>query len=349
MSQIDPTNLFSQFYDNPVISMLADQHRWTISGQIGDLETEPGHEITVDQRLKARKAPIDMVHLLTYGRVRGAWSLDQSCLVTLPQLRAAMPMATNNAFYLQSHTDGIVMVDIEPTCPPHIMADLITMSGILYAELSMSGAGYHLLTRVPTNLGQFPNATGKRVLRHPKGWYEILFDHWVTFTRKPLPDGLVQGSAALRPGQLTCVEEVYADLAALARPSAAGIATDIDTDAAAENIYDADKIVTMVTRLTQNKLRPLQDFDHDTSRWEFSALGNIYGWLITQVNLRRAHGHHYSDADVTWLLYQVARKILPTRTKHHQMRNGRPYLLDRAAALVADRAASAAAGSTTDQ
>ncbi|MDW6066173.1 hypothetical protein SAZ11_60910 [Streptomyces sp. FXJ1.4098] len=37
------------------------------------------------------------------------------------------------------------------------------------------------------------------------------------------------------------------------------------------------------------------------------------------------------------MLYKAALDVIPARPKHSERRNGRPFLLDRAAALVADR------------
>jgi hypothetical protein len=43
----------------------------------------------------------------------------------------------------------------------------------------------------------------------------------------------------------------------------------------------------------------------------------------------------YSFDDRAWLLYQAALQALPSRPKHSERRNGRPFLLERAAAMVA--------------
>lgn len=154
---------FPQFYGNPAIRALADASRWTISGQIGD------DDLDVAGKPPTRKAPIDIRHLLDFGRVRGAWALDERCLVTLDELTQAVPDAANNAFYLQALTDGLLVLDIEPDCPPHIAVDLLRLPGALYSELSMSGNGFHILAPLPQNFHDFPIASTKRVLREEHG------------------------------------------------------------------------------------------------------------------------------------------------------------------------------------
>ncbi|MFP3802932.1 hypothetical protein, partial [Paraburkholderia sp. SIMBA_027] len=82
----------------------------------------------------------------------------------------------------------------------------------------MSGRGYHLVIPVPTNLHDFPVAVGKRVLREEHGWYELLFEHWVTFTRRPVPaDVLARAESTPDTPRFAAVEDVYAALAAKAK------------------------------------------------------------------------------------------------------------------------------------
>src|SRR5207248_8940766 len=128
----DPRGWFPQFYDNPAIRALASARRWTVSGQIGE-------------DIEERKAPIDLRELIDHGRVRGAWSIGPACLTDLDELTCALPAASNAAFFLQAQTDGLVVIDVEADCPPGIAADLLRQPGILYAELSMSGRGFHLV------------------------------------------------------------------------------------------------------------------------------------------------------------------------------------------------------------
>lgn len=344
----DPRLWFPDFYENSAIRALADAYRWTISGQL-DIEVNPE---TGEVNESARKVPIDIRHLLDGCNIgcrheaplRGAWAIDSTCLVTLDELTTRIPQAANTAFYLQAQTDGLMVLDIEPGCPPAIAAELLRLPGTLYSELSMSGRGFHLVAPLPSNFHDFPIATEKRVLREKNGYYEILLDHWVTFTREPVSQAIVDHVAQRpAPEHFTSYEELYASLAEHARQSSSGSASEIHTDDEMPEIPFRSEIVDQTLLYAKDQLRSLDDFDNDYSRWEFSVLASLYGWIMTQLREYSSMGIEYSSSDKAWLLYSAATKTIPWRSKHGQRRNGRPFLLDRAAALVADREASAAA------
>ncbi|MFE4834464.1 hypothetical protein ACFRAU_07260 [Arthrobacter sp. NPDC056691] len=336
MTTADPRSWFPRFYGNPAIQTLSKAARWTISGQIGDDDpSDPAKPPT-------RKAPIDVRHLIDAGRLRGAWATDEACLVTLEELTRAIPEAANTAFYLQAQTDGLLVVDIEPACPPGVAADLLRLPGILYSELSMSGRGYHLVIGLPSNFHDFPIAAGKRVLREEHGWYELLLDHWTTFTREPIP-GNVAGHVRNMASQpaFASIEALYAQLAEKAREGTGATALAIDTTAVMPDIPYAQAIVEQTVANARGQLKSAADFNHDMSRWEFSVLASLFGWLRTQLRDYSAYGVEYSSSDAAWLLYRASLEVIPARPKHNQLRNGRPFLLDRAAALIAERETAA--------
>ncbi|MFP3397654.1 hypothetical protein SB749_15090 [Brevibacterium sp. SIMBA_078] len=319
-----PHEMFPNFYDSFVVKVLADAERWTISGRIGD-EDRKG------------KAPVDARHLIDVGRVRGAFEISPTCLVDLDELTRAIPDAANHAFYLQSSTDGFMVVDIEPDCPEEVALDLFRLPGTLYSEVSMSGRGYHLVIPVPTNLHDFPVAVGKRVLREEHGWYELLFEHWVTFTRRPVPaDVLARAESTPDTPRFAAVEDVYAALAAKAKSTAQVCSTTVRTGDDAPAIEGGKQIVERTLDGARSRLKSLDDFGGDHSRWEFSTLGvlnrEMRRHMFVVGFLRRTA---YSATDETWLLYQAVQEVLPPRPKHSERRNGRPFLLDRAAAMVA--------------
>ncbi|MGI8306977.1 hypothetical protein [Saccharopolyspora hattusasensis] len=343
MTPADPRAWFPAFYDNPAIRALATACRWTISGRLGELDP--------DDEDSGRKAPIDVRHLINgcnpgcrhIGPLRGAFALDDTCLLTLDELTAALPNAANAAYYLQSQIDGLVVIDIESDCPPWIATDLLRLPGILYSELSMSGRGFHLVLLIPQNFHDFPVAAGKRVLQEEHGWYEILLDHWCTFTRTPVPDRIVDRVAAVSgPAQFASIEELYAELAAKVRPSANISATAVGTGGEMPDIAHADRIVEQTLAASRDRMRSPEHFGHDLSRWEFSILGTLYHGMQTSLRTYRTLGMEYSAGDQAWLLYRAALDVIPSRQKHGQLRNSRPFLLDRAAALVAEREAAEA-------
>lgn len=330
MTVVDPRPHFPEFYENPAIATLASAPRWTVSATLAENIDDP------DDPKATRKAPIDMRQLLDGTdvkgrRLRGAWSRDEQCLVTLDELSDRMPAAANTAFYLQAATDGLVVIDIEPGCPPEVAADLLALPGMIYTEESMSGRGYHLVAPLPSNFSRFPIAAGKKVLRHEKGWYEILIEHWITFTRRPIrsvPD-------APETAEFTSVEDLYTALAEKARRSAAA-ALDVHTAVELPNIPHRDRIVTKIVALATHRMKTPEDFDHDLSRYEFSVLGTLYHQMLgVIVSYMQFENLRFSTSDQAWLLYQAATEILEPRPKHNERRNGRPFLLDRAAAMIA--------------
>ncbi|BAS11870.1 hypothetical protein AHiyo8_01730 [Arthrobacter sp. Hiyo8] len=203
---------------------MATTSRWTVSGQIGEINSDdPEKEPT-------RKAPIDIRHLLEgcnpgcrhVGPLRGAWAIDEQCLLTLDELSTRLPAAANCAFYLRAATNGLIVIDIEKTCPPEIAQQLLALPGILYTEESMSGLGYHFVAPLPANFSAFPIGAGKRKLQEEHGWYEILIDHWCTFTRRPVAADVLahaRSTAVIEP-EFASVADLYASLAEKAKASA---------------------------------------------------------------------------------------------------------------------------------
>jgi hypothetical protein len=331
--RLDPRAAFPRFYANTAIQALAREFRWTVSGQIGEDDPEdPSKRAT-------RKAPIDLRHLLDGGGLRGAWALDDTCLVSLGELTDRFPLAANAAFYLRARTDGLMVIDIEPKCPADVAAGILSLPGIVYSELSMSGNGYHLIAPLPRNFHDFPAATGKKVLKQNDGWYEVLLEHWVTFTRQPVP-----AARRARPAGSTAtfedVADLYSSLASLATDTAAvsAAAVAVELSATMPQIPDSTKIIDHVLSKSTPALRTLEDFANDHSRWEFSVLSRLYTRMLPELSTYgQKNSTTYTDSDRAWLLYTAALEMIPTRHKHLERRNGRPFLLDRAAALIAER------------
>lgn len=297
--------------------MLAHHPRWTVSDN--------------------EKMPIDMRELMTTGRLWGAKEISDNCLVSLDELKMLLPNATNNAFYLRAQTDGLLVLDIEKTCPPEVAAELLGMSETLYGELSMSGRGYHLLMPLPANFWDFPLATGKKVLREEHGWYEILLEHWVTFTRNDVPAERYLGSND--NGELPEAPEWAELYASLAEKAEESPSIELDINAEKPEIPEEAKILDLMTR--QPHKRELEAFHGDFSRWEFSILGVLYNRLrAILVAIKDMVDHPYDENDQAWLVYLAAQKIIPPRDKHEEYRNGMPLLLNATVSLIGRRAAT---------
>ncbi|WP_240371979.1 hypothetical protein [Brevibacterium zhoupengii] len=322
---IDPQAVFPDFYTNTAIKTLSGASRWTVSGRLG--EESKG------------KAPIDMRHLLdTGGRVRGAWSRDEQCLVTLDDLTEQLPNAANVAYYLQATTDGLIVIDIEPSCPAVISAQLLALPETIYSEVSMSGRGYHLIVPLPENFHDHNAAAGKKVLREEHGYYEILLEHWCTFTRRPISheDWNCVHTANEPEPEHASTAALYASLAKTAKATGT-TSTTVHTSVETPEITGGEEIVSRTLDGADPRFKTLDDFAGDASRWEFSVLGTLYNemrrHLVVVGYLRRTS---FSDGDVAWLLFEAVQQVLPPRSKHRERRNGRPFLLDRSAAMVAE-------------
>lgn len=81
--------------------------------------------------------------------------------------------------------------------------------------------------------------------------------------------------------------------------------------------------------------KTLHEFGGDHSRFEFSVLGVLHREMRRHlVRFGFVHRVTYSPDDRAWLLYEAALQAQPSRPKHSERRNGRPFLLDRAAAMI---------------
>lgn len=327
---IDPCAAFPEFYSNPIIQALAPLPRWTVSTK--------------------EKVPIDMRALLDEGQVHGARYADERCLAPIDEILAKHPDVANHALRVATSADSLVVLDVEKTCPPWIAAKLLALPAH-YCEVSMSGRGFHLVMDAPSNLAAFPAAAGKAKVQHPAGWYEVLLDHYVTMTRRPVPERLGSEMAALAqqpPGPLPegfdpeeearhlgSIEQVWAHLARDVRSSPT---MQIDVEASRPEIPMADTLVSAM--LAQPYSKTLKDFHSDHSRYEYGLLGWLYYRLrpmLRATNVQRVHD--FTPSDIAWLLYEAATKALPHRPKHDEFRNGMPLLLSQATSLVATRMA----------
>lgn len=164
--QLHPFNTFPAFHANPAIRYLAANKRWTVSD------------------INAR--PIDIVGLKLDGHLYGASpSRFDTSLMTLADLNAFLPDAANATYFADyTHDGGLVVFDVEKTCPPQIAAAILSWP-CLYREVSKSGHGFHVIMALPAHdeLIKKLAAVSVTALRAPGGVFEVLLSHWVTFTR----------------------------------------------------------------------------------------------------------------------------------------------------------------------
>lgn len=334
----DPRDHYPHFYGNRLVQALAGTPRWSISGQIGDDESGK------------HKAPLDLQHFLQTGRVRGAWATDARTCVNLDELVKAIPTATNNAFFVKASLDAVMVIDIEKECPPPIAAALLQLPEVEYRETSMSGLGFHLLLPLPAAFFDGPHAAATAnalVLREEHGWYEILLEHWVTFTRQPVAgDAAVLHTPPAQNPEFRSAADLLTHLAGLRKTSASAQASSIQVQLAQPEIPGFADVVAQTLLNFQPK--KLAVFNDDLSRWEFSTLCLLHSRLSYVLqSATYEYRHDYTDEERAWLLYRAGQQVIPHRDKHDQSRNGRPFILDRAVAAIALSNANAAASSQT--
>ena len=313
---------FPEFYNNDVIKRLAPNPLWTVSTTKAPKEGEK------------TKMPVDMHALINLGKMWGvAFDRGWHPLLDLPTLCDVLPDAINNAYFLDARRDKIVVLDIEPTCPDSLKQQFLQLP-FLYGETSMSGKGYHLIFDLPEDLfNKYPNAQKASIHTEPKnGYYEILQNHTVTFTRNIVP-------RSDNPKNIQEFRNLYEMIAMQQKPA---VTYDrLIASKALEDIPNAEKIIYDMKQITYKKT--IKDFPkidratqqvvgYDNSAYEFGMSGFYY--RILQQVLPNYTGYEYTDEDKAVLIYTVVESMIEYRSKHDQTRNGMPWLLYIASTVI---------------
>lgn len=301
-------NPYDGFRKDPFISTIASTKKWTVS--------------TKD------KMPIDMYELKYRGRVKGALYNNDLSLTSLDDLHSVLPNAANFAFYLDVLADNFVVLDIEPICPDDIKQKLLQMP-CLYCERSMSGKGIHMVFRLSNDqLAQYPAAMEKTALKEPHKYYEILMNHYVTFTGNMMPANISDDNSEF----LKLFQSIASEQKVVEK-------TDVDI----EQIEDVNTphtqhiLEALVGDMQRYQLRKTpENFYNDMSKYEFSCMGHLYASLRKMCALKAIKQiHTYTDSEQAWFLWKTASETFPYRPKHDETRNGMPWLLYLASAIIA--------------
>lgn len=298
---------FPEFYNNPFVKQIANVEKWTVSDK--------------------NKRPIDMHALIHEQKVWGmAFDRGYNPLVNLETLCNTIPNATNNAYYLDALVDKFVVLDIEPKCPEVLKQKFLSLP-YLYGEISMSGKGIHLVFELPEHiLRNYPNAQIKLALKEEHGYYEILLNHMITFTRNSLPPSPCTEDISI-------FDNIFELLAMKEKASAVSGGQVVVTDISPDDIpyFDAVK----KTLMGQDYGKTSSDFHDDMSKYEFGATGFYYRALTRMLIDNTYKDHKYTDEEKAIILYSVTSEKLPYREKHEQIRNNMPWLLYVATCLIA--------------
>ena len=296
---------FKPFYDTDFVKTNAEKTKWTTS-------------------LTDKKMPIDMgVFEESNGNaVVGAKVMGHPSLVSLGKLLSLLPEIGNHTFYLDALTDGYCVLDIEPKCPEEVKQELLKMN-FDYAETSMSGKGIHLIFPLPDCINNYPNAMSKVRMQEEHGWYEILLNHHITFTRNTMD--VEKGDEPFEP----FFEE-------MCKRQKAVVSMDYDIEAERPEDVPFYEEILLFMKTSSYKKTP-EDFDNDISRYEFAVSAFLYKKMIGMMHcatIQRA-GYEYDENEKSWLIYEALVEKLDHRDKHDEYRDGLPYLLYTARNVVA--------------
>jgi len=286
------------FSTDKFIQSIANNTRWTVSTNT--------------------KMPINMRHLIDCNEVKGAkFENDKSPLVKLQEIIDYLPNVTNFAYFLNQSTDHFVVLDIEPKCPAEIRDKLLRLP-CKYIELSMSGKGFHLVFDTPDSVYK-DIIDAKPAIKEEHGYYEILLNHYVTFTGNicKLNEGIVQDD----------ISEFYKIFDTLASQAEIKQSRDIDTAdmPELESIPLYEDILNVLIQAQYKKT--LADVNYDNSKYEFGVIGFYFNRMNMLLNTTKYKVHDYSEQERIVLLYHIVEQIIPYREKHDTYRDGLPLLM----------------------
>ncbi len=296
------------FLDNPFIQTIANTESWTISIINGD-EKHPA------------KKPLDIIEWIEKKKLIGALYKIQehpSC-ITLPKLlnwaKQFEPeyRLSHVTHQLNINERPVIILDIEPSCPEPIKQNLMKLP-YEYKEPSMSGKGIHLGFTLPREYQE--KLSDIKQLKQKKKYYEILTNHFVTFT--------MQETGTPKPGDQTILLKLIDVLLAQKNENATDI---VSAEPKSPDIPDADLIIGSALQTEFQKT--IDQYDNDESRWEYGYLWHIISKILTIIEKAAAENHDYTDNEIIWLVYETAKEQIPHRPKHDTLRNGKPFLLFR--------------------
>lgn len=294
---------FPEFYDSDFVKKCGPNRRWTVSNN--------------------KKVPIRMDVLDEKGEMRNLVDYSYPSLDSLEECLRIIPNAANHTYVLNAIVDGYVVLDIEPSCPEDIRRRLLAMP-YEYGEISMSGKGYHLVFPLPDCIYDYPDAVQKRAMKEKNGYYEIHLAHNITFTRNAIPDST--GTEDFEP--------MFRELCSEQKPS---VSADFDIDSEEPEIPMRDALIRAIKNGTKYNKTP-EDFPNDKSGYEFGLMMFLAKKMsfVTETAKFQRTGHVYTDNERAWVVYLVAKDLVPYREKHdNHIINGIPYLLYSAMNAVA--------------
>ena len=305
-----------KFYDHPFIQSIADVERWSI--------TQPSN-----------KMPIDMF-AVSHAKIAGCKPDLPYSMTTLADTVHIIEAVTgdapaNHAFNMDTDIDGFILLDIEPSCPPHLMRKFLQLPYI-YAEKSLSGKGIHMIMPVPPEYWQYPAILRLQKIQEEHRYYEIMFNHWVTFTRNMLKPANPKADDSF-------YHEIFNQLAAKqVEKTTEDLEFDMDDDHNIEisDIPGADEIIAYATNGANEYKRTSADLNDDPSRFVFGICGHFYGVMskLMQISSIQELNHHYTPQEQTRILYTIIKDRVPDRPKNYERRGKTTWLMSQCQHIV---------------
>ena len=258
------------------------------------------------------KMPLDLQWFIQHqsepNAIKGAKYQDHRSLGTYQELVDAIPNHITATYYYCTNNEDYIFLDIEPKCPEHIRKHLLQLPYV-YGEVSMSGKGIHLLLPKPKNINDYPDALIKVQLQDDNGYYEILMNHYATFTGKTIP----------LPTKINdFTDKLYKSLAEKATATKSIELLDSDI-IEIDDIPYSQEIIELVMRQPFEK--SLSDYGNNHSKYEFGMMNYYAHRIYKKSKLRIFEEYDYSDNDLLSLLYFVIQENLHHRTKHDEIRH----------------------------
>lgn len=304
-----PNPNLMKFARTDVARQLKNNHRWTIS---------------------EKKKPLNIHALLNRMGFYGAETHDQNCLTTMDGIlkHPQLCITSTITYYLDADLDNLVILDIEPDCPETLRNQFLKMP-CLYAEWSMSGKGIHMVFEYPYDiLEKYEAAKEKIVMKGEHKYYEILMQHYVTFT------GNTEGLKFCYGKDQQEFRRLFEKLAKKQKPSKT---RDLNLNILEpqQNIHDEIKLDVLDRILyllkisvegfhnTKNKER----YEYDESRYEFAFLGHVFynlEQILKSDTIKKTCT--LTEEQKARIVYEMALRQLPFREKHNEIRKGLPWL-----------------------
>lgn len=294
-------NKVQAFFVHPVIQKLAQNPFWTVN-----IEGKKPLDIKEYARTKRSCAHI-------------CGAVDKNSLTTLPNVYDILEAVPKQVVYqLDAQRDGYIVLDIEKKCPDAIKKQLLTLP-FVYGEVSMSGEGYHLVFPCPVFNEIVAN---KIVLKEEHGYYEILLQHYVSFTYQMIDPIYADNNASIT------FQTIWDELCLQAKNTTKReLNTDIESVDLNFPCYN-DLKNAVIRNFKSRFFKTPADFCNDMSRYEYAVIGSVrYSLNYMADFFKLTHGLVLDEIQKIALTYDIITDIIPYRPKHDEVRDGKPMLL----------------------